>query len=222
MPILRKDGSVFKLTGPNKIMVTQELWGNEEFIVMHNFDGISKVTLEGTDTDTPVITLPEPVILESGASLNIPVPIEAVVHIEKQLEPEVEASPDPEPSPEIELEPLPTEQEDDHRHKSSYRSLSITELFCLPATVSLHTDELYGEEIIRVNYQDPFKLQATIVASSDIRIIFWTTVKKVTEKSVLFHRVHRRWWRVQEIQDDASGDGVVLVCIPSDLKPDFT
>ncbi len=218
MPIRRKDGSVFKLTGPNKIMITQELWDNEEFIIMHNFNDITKVTLEGVDTDKPVITLPEPIVLESGPSIDIPVPMEVVVQIEKQAEPIVQVLPESQAKP----EPLPTKVDIDNRPKSPYRSLEITELFCLPATISQYTDDLYGDEVIRVNYQDPFKLQATIVANSDVRIVFWTTVKKVTVKSVLFHRVHRRWWRVQEIQDDAAGDGIVLICIPSDLKPDFT
>ena len=90
MPIHRKDGSVFKLTGPNKIMITQELWDNEEFIIMHNFNDITKVTLEGVDTDKPVITLPEPIVLESGPSIDIPVPMEVVVQIEKQAEPIVQ------------------------------------------------------------------------------------------------------------------------------------
>ncbi len=222
MPIRRKDGSIFKLTGPNKIMVTQELWDNEEFLIIHNFNELTKVTLEGTDTDKPVITLPEPVVLESGPSIDMPVPMEAVVQIEKQVEPEVEILTTPEPEPIIEPKPPPVKAETTNQPRSPYRALDITEIFCLPATVSQHTDDLYGDEVIRVNYQDPFKLQATIVTNSDVRIIFWTTVKKVTVKSVLFHRVHRRWWRVQEIQDDATGDGIVLICIPSDLKPDFT
>ena len=214
MPIRRKDGSIFKLRGPNKIMITQKFWDDEERTVVHNFHDLSKVTLEEENLDRPQIELPP----EPAIEIMLPVEVDTEVYIEKAELPEkieVTEIKEVKPSP---PEPPPAPAENLSRH----RQADITEFFCLPAKAKRLVDELYDEDVLTVSYGDPFKFQATIPHYSDHKIVIWTTVDKVTDRSVIFHRANRRWWRIELINPDPSGDGLLMACNPSDLKPDFS
>lgn len=54
MPIYNKDGTEFKLSGPNPIMKNQDLWG--EFTI-HNMDFLSKTFKFQTKTPPPPVNL---------------------------------------------------------------------------------------------------------------------------------------------------------------------
>jgi len=234
MPIYRKDGSVFKLRGPNPLMEDQEEWTDTENIVVHNFDKISdkevvdkqivplqsgfdaiKDDQSNLDDRPPLETIlrPKTVVFEVPTLPPLPVvdlgdPDE--ITIEKE-------EPDPEPEPPV-IDPDP----DPDRPLSFYRSLRRYELHCLPAEMQDNYDSLYDEKRIRVSYRNPFRFVAAVVSQEDLRFVIWTTVKQVTTNSILFQPQHRRWWKATQIEVDQSGDGFVITCMPSELKPDFT
>ena len=105
--------------------------------------------------------------------------------------------------------------------KSAYRQYNRYIFYCLPAKIEKYKDDLYDQDIERLGYSDPFKFQAAIVHSGDTKFALWTTVKNVTNMSIIFHGEHHRWWKVASIVNDLTGDGSILNCVPSNLQPDF-
>jgi len=204
MVIKRKDGSIYKLRGPNKLLIAQEFWNEDDKLLIHNFDLLSTVIL-GTPTSQP------------PHSDGWEAPKAAPVMEAPEPEPELilEPEPEPEPLPEPEAEELP-------EHPSTFRNRERYWLYCLPANQSKTKDQLYNQETIRTSFKDPFRFQGALAAYSDLRLSFWTTVEQITVKSVIFDPDEHRWWQIHEIQNDPSGDGVIATCVPSKLKPDFT
>lgn len=211
MVIRRKDGSIYKLRGPNKLLIEQEFWNNEEQLVIHNFDQLSKVFVGMSESPKPPPKKePDTTLLDIG-------------QIVQSLNDATDTLTEPEPIiatlPEPVVEPVSTPG---NRQKSQFRTHERHTLFCLPAEVREHEDDLYEETIVHVAYKDPFRFQAAIAFSNDAQIGFWTTVEHVTTRSVIFHPTRYRWWQVQERLNDPGGDGFVLHCVPSKLKPDFS
>ncbi len=202
MSIRKKDGSLYKLRGPNKLMVTQKYW-EDEVIVVHNFDQRETDTLDKPKRERPKMPEPEePQILSPETAVSID---------EFETESVVDTKP-PEPEPEV----------DPNAPKSRFRSGERDEFYCLPAATESYVDDLYEEDIVKISYNKPFKFQAVVITGSDVSITIWTTVDLVHKMSVLFHSRNRRWWRVRDIANDASGDGLLMRCTVSDIEPDFS
>ena len=201
MVIKRKDGSEYKIRGPNKLLMEQDFWYNDERLQLHNFDNIgekievsvAEPVIEVQAVETPIIA--EPVIPTAVVEVVGPVP-----------DPVVE-------EPKVILEPV---------GQSQYRKRERFYLFCLPTEKVESIDPLYGDVSVRYKYGEPFKFQACAVEDGDARMVYWTTIGKVAEQSVIFHPSRLRWWKVQGVVNEPSGDGWLLHCGPSNVKPDFT
>lgn len=115
--------------------------------------------------------------------------------------------------------PKPVERPTE-KPKSEFRTLSRNMFFCLPARLEEKIDKLYGEKIMRVVYDNPFRFQGAIVQQSDVQCLIWTTVPQVTISSVVYHPETMRWWKVSDIQNET--DGRVLTSVISDVQPDFS
>jgi len=217
MPLRRKDGSLYRLRGPNKLLLQQNFWHDDEPIRVLNFNQLAKAII---DIDAPKRI---PVKKEEAPTTKEGIDriIDSIDEISSVVleEPEIKP-PKPKPKPEPKKEPEAATNEP--IVPSSFRQLDRQLLYCLPAKVTKYKDELYGDEIVRLEYEDPFRFQGTIASSSDTNIVYWTTVPHVTERSIIYHSSRYRWWKVDKVLPDPMGDGTVLRCIPSDLKPDFS
>lgn len=220
MPIKRKDGSIYKLRGPNKLMKNQSFWATDEVVLIHNFDNLSEevIDLGPIKQEINHDNIQIPSITTIDTTLNVEQPI-----IKKEEEPVIEDDAFDK------IEPIKTENStakietnDNLKAKSQFRKGEKELLFCLPAITSSFVDPLYGEKVNRLEYDDPFKFQSVIVSVEDTKMTIWTTVQQVTRKSIIFHPTRYRWWSVDKIYSDQNGDGLVLSCIPSEVKPDFT
>lgn len=212
MVLRRKDGTPYKLRGPNKLLTNQNFW-DAETTYLKNFDQLTgeTVEIESAPKKQPAQQV-EPVakdrIISHEETMSI---IDSVTETVAKLEPPVEWKPEPKPVP-----PPP------EKPKSQFRARERAMLYCLPTERVEQRDPLYGETVVRFKFKEPFQFQASIVEAGDMRIAYWTTVNQVTEGSVLFHPIRRRWWRAIKIASDPQGDGVIIHCLPSDIKPDFT
>ena len=208
MVIRRKDGSIYKLRGPNRLLTNQEFWTNEDKLFLHNFDHLTKVVI---DTPTPATKMP-----------SKPVPgLEGMDgHFDDLKIEKLPSADEPKQEPLGKLLPqevLAAAPE----NKSIFRTYNRCWLYCLPADVSTVKDRLYEQDYVRVKYKDPFRFQGAIAGSSDVRMFFWTTIDQVTPRSVVFHPGTRRWWEAQDIRPDTNNDGIVCTCVPSQVTPDF-
>lgn len=216
MALKRKDGSVYKLRSPNKLMKRQDLWINDEILTIHNFDQLSPITLE-IDEVAVNPPSPEPEFSETESANNETTPND----IPEYYQPPVDMSISPVAIDKSIPQELESKEILQPENRSQFRESQRLTMYCLPVITISSKDDLYEEEVVAAKYGNPFKFQASIVNNTDFRILYWTTVTQVTETSIIFHPERKRWWSVQSINSDPSGDGFILTCIPSRLKPSF-
>jgi hypothetical protein len=215
MALRRKDGSEYRLRGPNRLLVRQNFWHDDEPIRVRNFDQLARVTI---DVDAPQRTPSHPPV-SPPPSRGVDRIIETIDEISSVvLEETLPEPPKPAPPPKLEQKAVTNEPV----VPSNFRHLDRHLLYCLPANLTTYKDELYGDEVRRLEYDSPFRFQGTVASSSDANMIYWTTVEHVTERSIIYHSSRYRWWKVSKILPDPTGDGMILQCTPSELKPDFT
>ena len=207
MVVYNKDGSVYKLRGPNPIAKTQAVWKKGDY-KLHNLkwksilfpDKGSNVNLFKTDFDI------------KGKSFA-PIPIE----IEEE---------EPIQEPVIDMEPEILEEEPISREEYNYIEQHKVVFICLPAIVKQHNDNLYNESYTMIHYGNKYTFEGIIVEETDFKIQFWA-MKDIPNKSVVFpkHRANysgydRRWWRINEIEEKSGG--FLMDAIISDYSPDLS
>ena len=195
-----KDGTPYKLSGPNPMMKNQELWGN---FIVHNMEWEEEKS-ENNQKLVPVET--DFNIRESFiSSLD-----EAKEELKSKEElPPVEKKEPPERKKVVILEP----KEDD---------VDIEKVFihCLPAFTRKKKDELYGDETNMIRYGDPVSFEGVMLQQEDFFIKVWTDVENINIGSILYPKTNfKRWWRVQE--KTIKGTGWILIAMPSDYQPSF-
>lgn len=229
MPIKNRDGTVYKLRGPNPMMENQKTWN--EFQI-HNMkfrgetapsDGTvepisSDFNLRDDFTQALVESKPEPKP-EVKVTEQQPVePVKEVPRIEAPKpkvaeEPKVVASPKAEPVQPSGGLKLPA-------------GVKPTFCYCLPAVMRDRRDGVYGTKYQTIQYKEPFSFEMVIVEEDDLFIQVWSN-KEVGTGSILYPRKvdkdgradSARWWRVQE-RESRSG-GWLLTAYPSDFHPSF-
>jgi len=219
MALKNKDGTVYKLRGPNPIMKDQKKW---EAFVIHNMKWNGEISADSSElhaikTDFQVrnnfIDDLDQAAAEVEESVNI-----KVVESPSISEPVVTI----EPRPEIKV----TENKVVEAPPAENTSNSIPKIFihCLPATVRSRTDQTYGENIQSLQYNKPFSFEGVLIDQSDLTIKFWTQSNDLTEQiqqgSIIFPKtLQKRWWRVQTRLEKTGG--WIFTAHPSDYQPHF-
>lgn len=197
MTILKKDGTVYRLKGPNPLMLEQQRWDPSQ-IILHNFSWDPVLTRNSEIKSSP----PPPKKVEAPLVLTSP-----VVEI---------AEPSKVETPQIPVS-IPTPKE---IPKPKEEPKGLIRVHCLPGTLRSHRDELYGENHVSIIYGEKFEFNANVVDKSDMVLILWTAKKGITEGSIVYPQTgHARWWRVDGVE--TAGMGHKVVCIPSDEQPSF-
>jgi hypothetical protein len=198
---MNKDGTVYRLRGPNPLMKDQVRWDINK-IVFHNFSWKDIVIPDPKNQVAPLPSPPEPtpapkvvveqpmVISEPKSVLPLPEPV---------LVPENPPEPTPAPVP---------------------ATKRMARIHCLPGTIKVYRDELYDEEHRTISYGNKIEFDANIVDRTDLVLALWTTNKKITPGSIIYPQTgHARWWRVDATE--TSGIGLKVLCIPSNEQPSF-
>lgn len=202
MALYNKDGTVYKLVGPNPAMKTQILWGD---FVLHNlkWDGEKA---EDKNVQVAQVDLKPETFLESLDKAKAEI---KVVEVRQELQPEpIERKPIVKADPVIQEELNPTEK--------------INKVFvhCLPATLRERKDELYGDTYKTIQYGERTSFEGIMIEDGDLSVQIWTDSDKIGISSILYPKTNgMRWWRVQNKEPKANG--WILTATPSDYQPSF-
>lgn len=209
MTLKNKDGSVYKLAGPNPAMKEQKLWSD---YAVHNMTWKPEHAQDNT-----VVT---PVQSDFHVKDDFLAELDKAKSAIKEEIKVVETR--QEPAPEV-FERKPIVQPDLHREELQANSDDgIEKVFvhCLPASVRERKDSLYGETYRTIKYGNPYSFEGVVVEQQDLFIKIWTTADNTNEGSILFPKTHqKRWWRVQ--QREKKSGGWLLAAMPSDHQPSF-
>ncbi len=185
MAVYKKDGSVYKLNGPNNLMISQEKWGS---FVGHNLKNLANFKMESNIPHVVIGKKPEPEIIEEPEEEEIVAPIV-------------------EPPPVVVKEEKPVQQT-----KNEFEGFDKTVMHCALAKREEKKDNLYDEMVVRVKYVDSFTFEAIVLSTNDFTLIFWTKLDKLTIGSVLYpQNDSKRWWEIKEIESVPGGYKVVCV-----------
>jgi hypothetical protein len=196
--IKNKDGSSYRLRGPNKLLDGQERWDEGE-VRRHNFrwKGVS------IPDDTPrgsyrpqTVVIPEEVRIPDREEIPEPEPGLAVPET-------VPVVPDREVRPVIPA------------------GVQKTTFHCLPAVIREHEDPVYGERTRTIEYGDPFTFEGVVVSNGHVDFEFWAAAPGIDDGAVVFPiNKDRRWWRVSTSEEKTGGR--LYRCLVSDFTPDFS
>lgn len=226
MTIKNKDGSVYKIRGPNPIMKEQDIW-NDFTLHNMNFDHEtlqnqiyptkktkkidlgSVTTVKDTKVSTPLPTVPQPPP-KAMAEEDI-----KIVHNNDFELPDFD-TPDPTPVPEkIDEDVLKPNTVND---KLKHYPKDI--MYCLLAEVKEKIDPLYQEKQIKISYVRNFLFENIIITESDMNLVFWSHLDFITKSSIVYPRNNsRRWWKIDKIKQ--APDGMFFSCVPTEVTPKF-
>jgi hypothetical protein len=197
MTLYNKDGTVYKLNGPNPIMNSQDIW---EDYTLHNM-AWDEEKHQGKPKVNPIqsdIKIRDNFVEELEATKNEDVKLNVdLVERKSQVAPKVEI-----------------------KTSSSENQIDKVFVHCLPATIREKKDHLYGESYQTIQYGDPWSFEAVIIEENDLDLTLWTDVRDVTIGSVIFPKINsKRWWRVQSKEQKTQG--WLISAAPSDFQPSF-
>jgi hypothetical protein len=226
MTIKNKDGSVYKVRGPNPIMKEQDVW--KDFTVHNmNFDqetlqtniNITKKTKKidlGSTTkiadlkpETPLPTVPPP-------------PKNAMVEEEINI---IQNEP-------FELPDFDSQEDISTENTSDEKVLKPTNIneklknypkdimYCMLAEVKEKIDPLYQEKQVKISYIRNFLFENIIISESDMSLVFWSHLDFITKSSIVYPKNNsRRWWKIDKIKK--APDGMFFSCVPTVVTPNF-
>lgn len=202
MTIKNKDGSVYKLNGPNPVMKKQEVWDEKEGFKLHNCSWGKEVVTDDLPKVEPMET--DFTIRESPSEPKKEMEIKVV---DRQKEEEV---------PEIRV----VERQQPTEPKMRVKQLHDKIIFhCMQAINVRVQDDFYGETRPKIGYDKTFSFEAVIASENDINMVFWTNIQIATQSIVYPQNGEKRWWEVVEVQE--RGGGYLHITIPTTVNPSF-
>jgi restriction endonuclease Mrr len=209
MTIYKKDGSIYKFSEPNKIMIQQNLWDN---YITHNLNYLSQYILMAEEKSfyPNVLDLTTKIkkITESQINVN------KFINQEK-VKLEVENDQNKENEQIINTKPV---QQNESDTKSKFKK---TIAHCLIAKIKERTDDLYGDINRKVDYSDAFTVEIIVVEAQDLKLKVFTTYQNFSMDTILYPKdTEKRWWQIVNITPNPKG--YFLECIPSKLQPSFS
>lgn len=203
MTLYNKDGTVYKLNGPNPAMKNQEIWSK---YTLHNMTWSAETAPDHTQNETKNNIVVETSEKEFIEELKSTIPNsyqnqESQNLVEKEKEKEL------------------TTKQIFASNKKSSQEIEKTFIYCLPMFQKEKKDSLYGDEIKRSYYGSPTSFEAVILKTTDFTIELWTEIN-LLEGSILYPKNgDKRWWKVQKINEKLGG--WIIVGVPSQEQPSF-
>jgi hypothetical protein len=122
---------------------------------------------------------------------------------EKQVKPELEKEPEPEKEPEKQESP----------------EVKKTIIHCLPASVSVKQDNLYGDVKKIIKYGEKFTFESVILDMSDFEFVFWTNIEIPKESIIYPKNSDKRWWKISTFENKFNG--FIFNANISNITPNF-
>ena len=220
MAIKNKDGSIYKLNGPNPIIKSQNLWDD---FMLHNMNFAEDAVKDNLNPKKTKISVGQEVKIKSEQEPNIPkikkieLPTPKEVQPPKEINVPVFLTTSPPPTSEIK------EEEDVIRPMMIADKLEKYDkivLCCLPSKVKQTFDKLYGESQVKVEYGERFTFEAILIEEKDLVMTFWTHLENIQKFSIFYPKnKEKRWWQAEQIQK--APQGFFVNCLPSRSNPNF-
>ncbi len=214
MTIKKKDGSIYRLQGPNPLAKDQNLWDDEDDLVLHNMDW--------NDVELPK----EEEVKKFNSSFEVNDTGDDVAVID---EPIVEPT-----KKETEEIPVIPEVKKDARPRNKMQN--VVDIWCLPAEIREYHDPLYDQVTKTIQYGDKIMFEGIVVNNDGFTMTFWTNIEIPKKGSIIYvsrnsvgdSYLEKRWWKVERMIDSTEEDrlkqsgGLLFYCVPSSFTPDFT
>ena len=198
MVIKNRDGTVFKLKGPNPLMKSQEIW-DKHSIKLINFN--NKELFVEIDSKNPIKEFEEDIPDITKAMEKVVKNIEAVTVEEPKVEEQIE------------------EKVFSNDFLKLYDKKKISFLG-VETFDKLYKDDLYGDSYSKTEFSERINFHGVIIDQNDFNLSFWS-MQKINLKSVVYPKNEtKRWWQVQSCSPISGG--FKHVCVTSTLNPDFT
>ena len=227
MTIINKEGNVYLISGPNKLVENQVAWDSKK-LIFHNFNWKDELFKNQSRPQSPV-----------GINKIAPQPTEPIFHVEQEKDPEINLK-----NNEKENE-FSKENKDDATQKTEKQDFELpfirykALMHCLPAENKKYSDNFYGEKWSKTFYKKKFIFPAVIISNQDLSMEFWSTDpdNKITENSIVFPFAYEiynedtqqydrvpfdehRWWLVSS--KEVKESGWLFSTVPSSTQPDFS
>lgn len=208
MAIYKKDGSIYRFSEPNKIMIYQDLWIKFQKHNMYLFGKFNKIDTNTEENCHNVLDL-------TTKKQKEDVKIDDNIFYEKIEKEEVKIDLKKETSYTKEVVAQVFNQDDNQLAK--YKK---TIAHCLIAKVKEKIDDLYGDISKKVEYVDKFTAEIIILSVDDFNFKFFALIDKFSLDTIIYPQdKQKRWWQVVNIEDKF--DGFIISCLPSKLQPSF-
>lgn len=192
-----KDGTPYRLRGPDPIKSRQRLW-DRAVVRLHNLKWAYRPFADG-DLGEPAVTRPKP---------------------------KAEPRPSPRPEPKPEISPMDTPAPPEVVETLSSDDDILADIpkvvvHCLPVVGRTeHKDDLYGQSYSKPRYGNKFAFEAVMLDEEELGVQLWTTATQVTVGSILYPMNRaKKWWRVTDRYEKTGG--YVVTGVLSDFNPSF-
>ena len=213
MVIKNKNGSEYRLKGPNPIMKNQNLWDNFE---IHNMNFDETIDhFKKTTNKTVLLNLNKYEITIEDKSPKIK---EAKQEIKQEVKEEIKQEVKEEIKQEFKEE-IKQEFKEEIKQEVKNSQIKKTIIHCLPANVSIKEDSLYGDVKKIIKYGEKFTFDAVLLEITDFQISFWTNIKIENESIIYPKNSDKRWWKI--INSEVKFDGNIFHAKISSITPNF-
>lgn len=209
-----KDGTVYKLAGPNPVMESQNLWNG---YTLHNMAWEEEKAKDNAQINP----------ISSGIQVKDNF-FEALDRAKKEMEaqPKQEIKVVETKLPESKIveknEIKVVESKDNTTPKNQSKSDDVEKTFIhvLPAKIKEKKDSLYGDTYRTIQYGEPTSFEGVILSFEDLMIEVWTNSIQLEVGSIIYPKNNtKRWWKVQSTEPKANG--WVVYAVPSNEQPSF-
>ena len=214
MVIKNKDGTVYKISQPNPIMIQQEKW-NDFIIHNMNFEKNILEDAKNVPKKPAKLKLGTETTIKEEARIPLPTP-----HVEKN-DFEIPNFNDidnnvPEPTQESEKEQVLRPTNINEKLKIFKKDV----MHCMLADTKESVDPLYDEKRVKVTYTKTFTFENIIIKDDDMQLVFWSHLDFLTKNSVVYPRNNtKRWWKISGIKK--AQEGIFFSCVPTNVQPSF-
>jgi len=209
MALYNKDGTVYKLEGPNPVMKDQQFWSD---YTVHNMNWKKEIH---KDQKAKVVFPPKKEVKTQSESFVEELEASRVEEQKLQQTPDLVH---PEPAPAQPTSVVVPKQEVLHE-LAGEEEITKTFIHCLPAVIVQKKDSLYGDVSSRVQYKNKTSFEAVILNQTDMSIEMWS--QAVFEKGSILYPKNgdKRWWKIHNYYPKLGGH--VIQAVPSQDQPYF-
>lgn len=211
MVIKNKDGSEYKLRGPNPIMKTQNLW---EHFEIHNMDFQEVIDhFKKNHNKTTILNFNKDEIVIEDKNIKT----EELNTNNENKEIDLNQNNTFVENKEQELPDTKSDKKTSNQENNPEVDKVI--IHCLPANITVKHDNLYGDVKKLIKYGEKFTFDAVLLESEDFQIAFWTNLKLTNESIIYPKNSDKRWWKIKN--SEPKFNGFVYYGSPSNTTPNF-